>query len=610
MPVASGGTNSASASGTALDNITGFSSTGFLTRTGAGTYAFQSLTNGITYGNLAQAPANTVLGNFSGSTGNVTAATVTGCNGAAQALQFTNASGFGCNSAISAATLNATAWASPGAIGGTTPNSGTFTGITVNPSSGDAIDILNGAAGTNRSLLYETSGSKRWLVNADSASESGSNAGTNYSISRYTDAGALIDTPFWVQRSSGIVNMIDGAAIGGALVLSGNGVNTIESTIPTLTALPADIGGGQHASSYTQIQADNVAAGATFILGNEHKYVFGGSSATGGRIAEYNFLYQSAATSSSNTQRNYVGTQSEVTSVSGDGGTNLTSGAQGAYFGFATDSRLQTGATNVWELTGGEIDTDTQTGSSTKYLIGWSIVGNNTVQGSALDAALDIGGNNQQGDGNHHAGWNFGIVFDDIHGYSPVNSNSTLLGGSFPTLGTQTINYGINLGSFSCTTACYASNGFSVLQNGTINTAGINGTTNGAAATSGTVGQALSNSSSGVSLTSGVAANGTSINLGPGQYNVQCTAQFSPAGSTTINSVIVGINTTSATLPGYAQQTALQASFTTGNYQVITSPTVYENLTAGSTTVYCPVLSGFGSSTMSVNATINVLRVH
>lgn len=40
LAVAHGGTNASSASGTALDNITGFSSTGFLKRTGAGTYSF------------------------------------------------------------------------------------------------------------------------------------------------------------------------------------------------------------------------------------------------------------------------------------------------------------------------------------------------------------------------------------------------------------------------------------------------------------------------------------------------------------------------------------------------------------------------------------------
>lgn len=44
LPVANGGTNASSASGTALDNITGFASTGILVRTASGTYAFRTLT--------------------------------------------------------------------------------------------------------------------------------------------------------------------------------------------------------------------------------------------------------------------------------------------------------------------------------------------------------------------------------------------------------------------------------------------------------------------------------------------------------------------------------------------------------------------------------------
>jgi hypothetical protein len=72
LPIANGGTNASTASGTSLDNITGFASTGFLTRTGAGTYAFQSTTNGITNANLAQAAAFTFKGNPTGSTANVT----------------------------------------------------------------------------------------------------------------------------------------------------------------------------------------------------------------------------------------------------------------------------------------------------------------------------------------------------------------------------------------------------------------------------------------------------------------------------------------------------------------------------------------------------------
>lgn len=71
VPVAVGGTGGTAASGTLLDNITGFAGTGFLTRTGAGAYAFQSTTNGITNANLAQAAAYTLKGNNSGALGNV-----------------------------------------------------------------------------------------------------------------------------------------------------------------------------------------------------------------------------------------------------------------------------------------------------------------------------------------------------------------------------------------------------------------------------------------------------------------------------------------------------------------------------------------------------------
>ena len=74
--VAQGGTNCASASGTCLDNITDFASTGFLTRTGSGAYNFQSLTNGITLANIAQLSASSLLGNPTGSLANMEAITL------------------------------------------------------------------------------------------------------------------------------------------------------------------------------------------------------------------------------------------------------------------------------------------------------------------------------------------------------------------------------------------------------------------------------------------------------------------------------------------------------------------------------------------------------
>ena len=66
-----------------------------------------SMTGGIPPASLSPQAANTILGNVTGTTAAPTAVPVPGCNGAAQALQSTNGSGFGCNSNIATAGANA-----------------------------------------------------------------------------------------------------------------------------------------------------------------------------------------------------------------------------------------------------------------------------------------------------------------------------------------------------------------------------------------------------------------------------------------------------------------------------------------------------------------------
>lgn len=69
--------------------------------------------------------------------------------------------------------------------------------------SGEANVILNGAAGVGRNIVYRTNGSNRWAVSASTGAETGSNAGSDYAISRYTDAGAYVDTVLVINRASG-----------------------------------------------------------------------------------------------------------------------------------------------------------------------------------------------------------------------------------------------------------------------------------------------------------------------------------------------------------------------------------------------------------------------
>lgn len=68
-----------------------------------------------------------------------------------------------------------------------------------------ATGIINGAAGTNRSLFYQSTGINRWEIRVNSTTEAGSNAGSDLQIIRYDDAGVAIATQnILANRASGV----------------------------------------------------------------------------------------------------------------------------------------------------------------------------------------------------------------------------------------------------------------------------------------------------------------------------------------------------------------------------------------------------------------------
>lgn len=71
-------------------------------------------------------------------------------------------------------------------------------------------------AGSGRYFDYMTAGVMRWAVGANAAAESGANAGSNYVINRYNDAGSYIDTPFSIDRKTGLVlvHLDEGTVVG------------------------------------------------------------------------------------------------------------------------------------------------------------------------------------------------------------------------------------------------------------------------------------------------------------------------------------------------------------------------------------------------------------
>lgn len=115
---------------------------------------------------------------------------------------------------------------------------------------------LNRPAGFNNNIVGQTSGLSRWAILLGSGTaESGSNAGSDFNIQRFNDAGTFIDIPLAITRSTGNV------AFNGA---GGNVQVAPPAGAPTLAAL-APIGGAYNANILVR---KGVSGQSNVITGN------------------------------------------------------------------------------------------------------------------------------------------------------------------------------------------------------------------------------------------------------------------------------------------------------------------------------------------------------
>lgn len=78
--------------------------------------------------------------------------------------------------------------------------------INVAPSAGSALIVLNKPSGAYSSTLYGSRGTTRWGMDmGNTATESGSNVGSDFAISRYDDTGTFIATALLITRSTGVI---------------------------------------------------------------------------------------------------------------------------------------------------------------------------------------------------------------------------------------------------------------------------------------------------------------------------------------------------------------------------------------------------------------------
>jgi hypothetical protein len=93
--------------------------------------------------------------------------------------------------------------------------------------------LLDGDAGQSKIITYRTAGLQRWGLYSNNVAESGSNAGSNFVLRRYNDAGTLLGTPLEVNRATGVTKIGEGLDLNGSVL--NNFIPNTASTSANLT---------------------------------------------------------------------------------------------------------------------------------------------------------------------------------------------------------------------------------------------------------------------------------------------------------------------------------------------------------------------------------------
>jgi hypothetical protein len=152
---------------------------------------------------------------------------------------------------------------------------------------------------------------------------------------------------------------------------------------------------------------------------------------------------------------NYTALQTLMSVTQNLGGTETTMArAKGQVFGFSPMAVLYPGATDILNITGGEINVQVNRGASVAYKSGLQIVGtaDDAVQGTVYDTALSI--SSQAG----AVGYRHGILFSAANGQGALSPNATLLG----VRDTPALANGIDLSGAAFSANAFVSRGFSV----------------------------------------------------------------------------------------------------------------------------------------------------
>jgi len=217
---------------------------------------------------------------------------------------------------------------------------------------------LNTAAGQLRSVIYQTGGVARWSVRAESTAEAGSDAGSDFEVVAYTDAGAAVGTALKITRAS--MAAVFGASVRstllgvGAAPDAGKGLYIGTAALTGTTQLGADIAatfGSAATVAGAALRAQVATAAAAFTMAAGYGLnVLDASKGAGSTITTLYGVYVAAQTQGATNwaiyvanNASYFGGEIQIAGTLNHDGTN---------FGFAgaAPSAPQTGYTTFTNL--------------------------------------------------------------------------------------------------------------------------------------------------------------------------------------------------------------------------------------------------------------------
>lgn len=132
---------------------------------------------------------------------------------------------------------------------------------------GSVLNLDNSSGANGAFLVYKQGGLSRWTLYKDSTAESGSNAGSNFAVITYNDAGSYLSTPVTITRSTGLVTLSGGLSVTGTIAgttFSGSGASLTNIPNSGLTNSSITVTGGTGLG----VSGSPVSLGGTVTLSN------------------------------------------------------------------------------------------------------------------------------------------------------------------------------------------------------------------------------------------------------------------------------------------------------------------------------------------------------